>query len=219
MSHRTTSTITTVLALACGLISASARADEWALTLEAGGGPTLAAMPTPYTEGNSATTGVSGSAWVTGRYALRNNLEIAASAFLDPTVSYFHNGVAVPTSTGPLPGTLEHHLTRYGALVGPRYVTGMIWRFVAGVDFGWSHRSYTGFNLINDSDPKNLKSYPLGLLDQNVENFVVAPLAGVEWNVSDHFVIAIIPHVQILVGAQSTVAVTIPVTVGWSWFL
>lgn len=200
------------------LFSTAAAADRGAITIDAGGGLTALSLPAPFAVPSKSLTSSSATAWLGGRYALTNSFELGASAFYEPPVEVFHNGVVVHTSNGEFPGTLNHRLQRYGGLVGARYVRGMVFRFTAGLELGWSHRSYSAFRHIDDTNPANPVDYGLSLPEFTTDNVVIAPLAGVEWAVGDHWSVSVLPRFEILAGPDMTYAVTVPLLVSWSWY-
>jgi opacity protein-like surface antigen len=204
--------------LASVVLPAPASADRGALTLEAG--PALTWWPSmPPAVGSGA--GINGSAagGVVGvRYGLRNNLELTASGFYEAHARYTHPGVTVETDAGAFTGTLSSETSRWGLLAGARYVTGLALRFYVGAEVGWSQQSYTKLDLINVSDPSNPHSFGLGLTDRTRGALVVAPLAGVEWQVTDRWSVSCTPKVQVMLGDVGRVAVVLPLTVGYSWY-
>src|SRR6266849_13656 len=72
-----------------------------------------------------------------------------------------------------------------------------------GADVGWSHRAYSSFQHINDTDPSNPRDYHLALPDRTRDNHVVAALAGVEWAVGDHWSLSVLPRYEQLLGRRS----------------
>jgi hypothetical protein len=197
----------------------SALADRGALSLDVGVGGTTLALSAPYARGSGSVEGTSFLTSLGLRYALQNWIELATSAYFEPPVTYFHNGVTVTTPDGSFPGTLKHRFYRYSVLVGGRVLTGTIWRFVAGADVGWSHRAYSSFQHINDTDPSNPRDYHLALPDRTQDNLVVAALAGVEWSVGDHWSLSVLPRYEQLLGADSTFAISARLVFSWSWYL
>lgn len=207
-----------VVSVIAVLFSTAATADRGAITIDAGGGLTAISLPAPFAIGANNLSSSSATAWLGGRYAISNSFELAASAFYEPPVDVFHNGVVVHTSNGDFPGTLEHKIQRYGGLVGARYVRGMIFRFTAGLELGWSHRAYSGFRHIDDTDPANPVDYGLALPSFTTDNVVIAPLAGIEWAAGDHWSVSLLPRFELLAGPDMTYAVTVPLVVSWSWY-
>jgi len=198
----------------------AALADRGALSLDIGAGGSTMALPAPYAAPSGS---VQGTALLTSlglRYALQNWIELATTAFFEPPVTYFHNGVTVTSQDRSFPGTLRHRFYRYGALVGGRVVTGKVWRFVAGADVGWSHRAYSDFHHINDvTDPSNPRDYRLPLPNVTRDNLVIALLAGVEWAEGDHWSLSLLPRYEQLLGTDSTFAISARFVFSWSWYL
>ena len=196
-----------------------AAADRGALTVDAGGGLSAPFVKAPYAPGSSALSASSPSVWVGGRYALSNHLEVSAAGFWEPPVTLWHNNVRVRAGGTELPGTLTHQASRAGALVGGRFVYGMVWRLTAGLDVGWSWRRYTGLQAIDDTNPAAPVDYGVQLADVNTHNLVLSPVVGLEWAAGDHWSVAVTPRAQLLLGADPAVAFTVPVTLSWSWYL
>lgn len=93
-----------------------------------------------------------------------------------------------------------------------------MWRWFVGGEIGWAQQSFTKLDLINVSDPANPHSYGLGLADRTRASFVLSPLAGVEWQLADHWNVAVTPRVQVMLGGVGRVAVVLPLSVGYSWY-
>lgn len=205
------------------LVPRAARADRGALTVEAGGGVSGAALPAPTASGAATggpTLGTSLAAVGSARYAVTNWLEVSATGFYEPPVTYWHNGVDLATANGSFPGTLKHQVHRFGGLVGGRVVRGMVFRVIAGVELGLAHRSYSGLMHINDADPQNAFDYGLGLADQSSTSFVLSPLAGLEWAGGDHWSLSLVPRLQWeLAGAQAVTSLVLPLTFSWNFYL
>jgi len=153
------------------------------------------------------------------RYALENWVEIEASGYFEPPVTYFHSGVAVRARGGPFLGTLKHRFYRYGALAGGRVVTGTVWRFVAGGAIGWSHRAYSDFQHIDDSRPGAPRDFGLSLPDFTLNNWVLAAVAGIEWAEGDRWSLSLLPRYEQLLGAGSTFALSARLLFSFSWYL
>lgn len=200
------------------LVAVPASADRGAITVDAGGGLTALSVAAPFASPTKSLTSSAPVAWLGGRYAFSNSFEVGVAAFYEPSVNLFHNGVTVETANGQFPGTLNHQLHRYGGLVGARYVRGMVFRFTAGLDLGWSHRVYAGFRHIDDTDAANPVDYGLDLPAFSTDNLVVAPLAGIEWAAGDHWSLSLLPRFEVLVGPDMTYAITVPLVVSWSWY-
>ena len=196
-----------------------ASADRGALTVDVGGGMTALRLGTPFARPQVAVNGFAPTVWLGGRYALTNEVEFGVAGFFEPPVTYWHHGVTVPTERGAFPGTLTHRMHRYGALVGARYLHGMVWRLTVGLDLGWSRRSYSGFLHLDPSSPAGPIDYELDLPAFRTDNVVLAPVAGIEWAAGDHWSISLLPRLELLLGPDPTVALTVPLTLSWSWYL
>lgn len=192
--------------------------DRGAITVDVGGGLTALSVAAPFADPSKRLTSSAPVAWLGGRYAFSNSFEVGAAGFYEPSVNLFHNGVNVESRNGSFPGTLNHQLHRYGGLLGARYVRGMVFRFTAGLDLGWSHRVYGGFRHIDDTDATNPVDYGLDLPAFTTDNLIIAPLAGVEWAAGDHWSISVLPRFELLVGPDMTYAVTVPLVISWSWY-
>jgi hypothetical protein len=206
------------LLLATTVFPAMARADRGAVTLEAG--PALTWWPSmpPAAGSGAGISGLAGGGVIGLRYGLRNNLELTASGFYEAAARYTHPGVTVATDGGAFTGTLSSQTSRWGLLAGVRYFTGLVLRLYAGAEVGWALQSYTKLDLVNVSDPSNPHSFGLGLTDRTRGALVLAPLAGVEWQVSDRWSVSCTSKVQVMLGDVGRVAVVLPLTVGYSWY-
>ena len=212
-----------LIALVCLTEPSLARADQGALTADLGGGVVGMSLPTPYANEGQATGGAF-TVWGGARYAVFNWLEASASLFYEPPVAAWHHGVEVDTGDGRFAGSLTHRTTRYGGLVGARYVRGALWRFTAGIEVGVSRRVYSHFALINQSQESQTGQgeafdYGLNLPEMSVFNLVLAPVAGLEWAGGDHWSLSLLPRVSFLLGPSPTLAVTLPLVFSWSWYL
>jgi hypothetical protein len=204
---------------ACIAVPKASFADRGALSLDVGAGGSMLALPAPYAPSSPSALGSSFTTSLGLRYALTNWLEFESSASFEPPVTYFHNGVAVRAQGADLAGTLRHRFYRYGFLVGARLVTGKVWRFLAGAGVGWSHRSYSSFEHLDDSQPNNVHDYQLSLADLSRDNFVASALAGVEWAAGDHWSLSLLPRYEQLLGIDSTFALSARLVFSWSWYL
>jgi len=180
---------------------------------------TALAQPAPSASPSQATVGGAAAVVMGGRYALSNNVEVAFWGFFEPPVHYYFNGSTTVTGNGAFPGTSTDVVMRYGGLAGIHYARGVSLRLTVGVEAGWSHRSVSSLDVLNDAQPSNVFSYGLGLPNYSSDNLVVSPCAGLEWMAGDHYSVSLLPRVQFLVGAEHTWAVTVPLTLSWSWFL
>ena len=207
-------TLTVVLAA----LPALALADRGALTLDLGSALTvLGARPSQGT--GSTTLGTGGGAWLGVRYALSNAVEVAAAAQWEAPADYFHTGVEIGTTTGAVRGTLSERVQRLGALVGVHYVRGYAWRLHLGAEVGWTRETFDRRDLLDVSDPGNVHSFGLGLQQRIVNALVLTPVAGVEWQLTDHWSVSVLPRVEFMVGGSSRIGLVVPVGVGYSWYL
>jgi len=204
--------------LAAAFAPAVARADRGALTLELS--PALTWWPSmgPAVGRGPGVNGTTAGGLASVRYALRNDLELTVSGFYEAAADFTNPGTSVGTDAGPLTGTLTARTSRWGALLGARWVHGLVWRWFVGGELGWAQQSFSRLDLINVSDPANPDSFGLGLADRTRGALILSPLAGVEWQFADHWTVAVTPRVQVMVGGAGTVAVVLPVSVGYSWY-
>lgn len=211
-------TILAVAAVLTGLLPGAARADRGALTLDLS--PALTWWPSmgPAVGNGSGVNGATVGGLVSVRYALRNNLELTASGFYEAPADFTNPGTTVGTEAGPLTGTLTARTSRWGALMGARWVHGFTWRWFAGGEIGWSRQSFSELDLIDVSAPSGPRSYGLGLADRSEGAFVVAPLAGIEWQFADHWSVTVAPRVQVMLGGVGRVGITLPVSVAYHWY-
>ncbi len=208
-----------LLLVAITVCGGVASADRGALTVDVGGGVTGLRLGAPFARPQVAVNGVAPAVWLGGRYALRNELELALGGFYEPPVTYWHHNVTVPTERGEFPGTLTHRMHRYGAVVGARYLHGMVWRATVGLDVGWSRRGYSDFTHLDVSEVSGPIDYELALPAFRTDNFLLAPVVGLEWAAGDHWSLSLLPRVELLLGPDPTVAITVPLTLSWSWYL
>src|SRR5262245_1260229 len=130
------------------------RADRGALSLDLGTGVTALALRPPYAESGSMGWSVAFSVSFGLRYALTNQLELTLGGFYDLPVHVSHPGASIPTvDSGTFTGTLDYELSRFGVVVGARYVTGLVVRFSVGGEVGWSRQSYSGLQLRDPARP------------------------------------------------------------------
>ena len=207
-----------LLLFAVVLVPAIARGDRGALSVEAS--PILTWWPSmpPALGSGSGVSGTAAGALVGVRYGLRNDLELTASAFYEAPADYTHTGVTLDIEVGPLSGTLTSRASRWGALIGARYVRGLVFRVHMGAEIGWTQQTITKLDLVNVSDPSNPHSYGLGLPDESQGAFVIAPLAGVEWQVTDRWSVSFTPRAVLSFGGVGRLAVHLPIAVGFSWY-
>lgn len=209
----------TACLLLLAVIPGTALADRGALSVDAGGGVSAPFIRAPYAPDSNTLRLNAPSVWLGGRYALTNRLELAAAAFWEPAVTGWHNGVTLDVEGSSFRGTLRETVQRYGAVVGPRYIVGMVWRVSVGLDVGWSRRSYSAMQHIDDSNPAAPVAYEVPLRDFTANNLVVSPVLGLEWAAGDHWSVSFQPRAQLLVGPESALVLMAPVTFSWSWYL
>jgi hypothetical protein len=205
--------------LLLALLPLSARADRGALSVDAGGGLSAPFIRAPYIPSSNALRLTAPSVWLGGRYALSNRLELAAAGFWEPSVTGWHNGVTLNAEGSAFPGTMRQTVQRYGAVAGPRWLVGMVWRVSVGLDVGFSRRSYSQLQHIDVSDPGGPVAYEVPLRDFTANNLVLSPVLGLEWAAGDHWSVSFQPRAQLLVGAEPALVLMAPVTFSWSWYL
>jgi hypothetical protein len=210
--------IRSAIVAALAFVPALAAGDRGALTLDVG--PALTVLGAYPSQGSGSTTlGTGGGGTIAARYALSNELELAATGFWERPADYFHSSVTMGSSSGPVTGTLAERSQRYGVLAGVRLVRGFVWRLHFGVDVGWAHETFTQRDLLDVSDPGSAHSFGLGLPDLATDAFVLAPVAGMEWQIADHWSVSAMPRLEIILGGPNRVALTVPVMVGYSLYV
>lgn len=201
------------------LASVPAWADHRALSVDVAGAWSAGGVAALDTTAPHSTLTLGPAVWLGGRYALTNALELSATAFLETPVTVGHNGVVLHTASGDFSGTLVHQTMRFGGQAGARLVLGMVWRLHLGLELGWSQRSYSGLQMLDDRDANNVIDYGLTLPGAARGSFVVSPLLGVEWAIGDHWSLAVLPRGQLQFGLATSWAVLVPVQFSWSWYL
>jgi hypothetical protein len=208
------SIVVVALAAAPGAVAA----DRGALTVELG--PTLTVLGASPSQGSGSTTLATAGGGALGvRFALSNELELAATGLWEAPADYVHSDVDVGTATGTVRGTFSERVQRYGLLAGVRYVRGFVWRLHLGLDVGWSRETFTRRDLLDVSDPGNVHSFGLGLQDRTTDALVLAPVVGLEWQFGDHWSVSVTPRAQILIGATNSIGFVVPVSLGYSWYV
>jgi hypothetical protein len=147
-----------------------------------------------------------------------NGFELSLAAFGEPSESFFIPGTTINSDAGKLTGTLQMNAQRYGVLAGVRLLRGNVWRFIIGADAGWSLSMYSSMHLLDDSGASAGRDFGLTLPDKNVSSLILAPSAGLSW-AGDKFSVTILPRFEILVGGSTTWAFSIPITIGWDFYL
>jgi len=206
------------LALLALVASRSARADQGAITLDAGAGASVLRVVAPYADTVSSQVGSAPAIWIDGRYALTNSIELTATAFMEASVPFYVPGTTITSDAGKLSGTLEMRARRYGMMAGARLLHGNIWRLIVGGDVGWALSSYSSLRLIDQANPSGPRDFGLALPDKTASSLVLAPSAGISW-VGDKLSVTVLPRFQALLGSSRTWAITVPVTIGWDWYL
>jgi hypothetical protein len=195
-----------------------ARADKGALTLEIGGGVAVLRAPAQYADNSASQVGSVPEIVVGGRYALTNWLELSTLAFGEPSESFFVPGTTIASDAGKLSGTLQMKVQRYGLLGGVRLLHGNVWRLIVGADAGWALSMYSSMRLLDDSGASAGRDFGLSLPDKNVNSLILAPSAGVSW-VGDKLSVTVLPHFEVMVSGTTTWAISIPLTIGWDFYL
>src|SRR4051812_872780 len=203
--------------LAC-LASGAANADQGAITVDAGAGVSVLRVMAPYANAASSQVGSAPAISIDGRYALTNSLELTATAFMETSVPFYAAGTTITSDAGNLSGTLEMHVRRYGLLGGIRLLRGNVWRLILGADVGWALSSYSSMHLVDESNPSGGRDFGLSLPDKSLNSLILAPSIGVSW-VGDKLSVTVLPRFEALLGGATTWAVTVPVTLGWDWYL
>lgn len=207
-----------IVAITLATLPGVAAADRGALTLELA--PSLTWWPSigPVTGSGAGVSATSGGGMVGLRYGLRHDLELTASGFYEAPADFTNTGTTVGTEAGPLSGTLRARASRWGALVGARWVHGLGLRWFVGGEVGLSRQAFTRVGLVYESNPGSGTRFELGIPDQTRTALVLSPLAGFEWQLADHWSVAFTPRVQVMVGGAGRVGVVLPVSVGYSWY-
>ena len=207
-----------IAAIALATAPGLATADRGALTLELA--PSLAWWPSmaPITGSGSGVSGTSGGGLVGLRYGLRHDLDLTASGFYEAPVDFANTGTTVGTEAGPLTGTLTARASRWGVLLGARWVHGLALRWFLGGEVGVSQQTFARVGLVYPADPGTGTMFELKFPDKTRTALVLSPLAGVEWQLPGRWSVAFAPRVQVMVGGGGRVGVVLPVSVGYSWY-
>jgi hypothetical protein len=209
-----------VLAVASAvmLAPAGARADRGALNLDLGTGLTALALRAPYAESGVTSWSLALSVSFGVRYALTHQLNLTLGGFYDLPVHVSHPGASVPTvDSGTFTGTLESEFSRFGVLAGIRYVNGLVVRFSAGAELGWSHQSYSAVQLRDPARP-GAPDFGLGLADVGADSLVLQPGGGLEWVFADHWSASLVVRVAALLGPEPAFGLSGGVAVSYGWF-
>lgn len=199
--------------LAASLAAGPARADRGAVTLEVLPGVNVANVRAPEAFGSPGQLGTATSLAVAGRYGITSGLEVGVAAFWEPPSSWVHAGAMYQQFAG----SLTSRSSRAGGLAEVRLVRGLVWRVAAGLAVGLSQRSFSELNLFDISGvtPRN---FGLHLDDTTAMETVVAPSLGLRWT-GDRVAVGIEPRLEVLIGGSTSWALTVPLTLAWSWFL
>lgn len=206
------------LAIATAAVAGVARADQGALTLELG--PALTWWPGmgPAVGSGRGVNGTSGGGMIGVRYGLRQGLDLTAAGFYEVPTRFTNPGTAINSGGAPASGTFTAETSRWGVLLGARWIHGLALRWFVGGEVGWSRQTFTRLDLVNVSDPTNPHTFGLGLADRGKSALLLSPLAGVEWQFAGRWSVAFTPRVQVLVGGVGKVGVLLPVSVGYGWY-
>jgi hypothetical protein len=209
-----------VLLVLLGLVVAVAPrvafADRGALTLDAGGFGSFSSLP-PGVGGGTKVTGTSLGGLLGLRYAPTQWLELSVGGFYQAPATYFHADTTISNDNGSFTGTLQSRVSSWGMTVGARYVRGLVWRYFVGLEAGFSRRAASQLDLIDVSDPAAPRGFGLALADVTTTGLLVAPVAGLEWALSDHITLGVSPRVQVLI-ADRSIEFLVPVTVSYGWY-
>jgi hypothetical protein len=200
------------------LLPGAARADRGALSLD--GGVILSAARVPPAIGTADSTfGTIGGATIGARYAVSNNLECGLAGSWYRQAKFSHDNTTVsPSGTGSFTGQLQSEVGRYGVGVNLQYVGGLTLRWHLGGEIGWSRVSYSNIDLVNVATDPPSSFGNVGATSKTMDGIVVAPMAGLEYLVTDHLSFAITPRIEFLLGEPAMTAFTIPITVSYSWY-
>ena len=73
-------------------------------------------------------------------------------------------------------------------------------------------------DLINVATDPPTSFGDIGARTTTLDGIVVAPMAGIEWAVTDHLSFAITPRIEFLLGEPKMTAFTVPLTASYSWY-
>lgn len=201
------------------LLPVAAAADRCALTVE-GAGSVSALRVAPSFGTGAGVVGTVGGAELRVRYAVTNRLELQIGGLWHRPAEFVNTEVRAATAAGSVTGTLRQDVGRLGALAGVRYIAaGRVIRVPVGVDVGWVRTTVTRQDLLDQSDPGHPVSFGVRIDTARDDRLVVAPSAGIEWLVTDRFSISVVPRAELPLASSSFAAITIPIAVGWSWYL
>ena len=206
-----------VFAVCAGfLAAASAHAERGALSLDLSAGAAVLNLAAPYSSSSGTVLAPDFEAMLGLRYAVTNEFEFTLAGYFEPSLSYTHDDAFVlfPDSSTALGGAVSHSLSTVGVVGGLRYVHGLVWKLVLGLEAGWNRRVYSNISFNNTSLNGN---YPLDHF--NTDNIVLQPLIGVEWAFADHWSASLLPRFTVLIGPDATVGFSLMLSISYSWFL
>lgn len=202
-----------VTLLAASTVGGSARADRGAVTLEVLPGVSVANVRAPESFGSPGQLGTAASLAVAGRYGVSSGLEVGLAAFWEPPVSWVHAGAMYEQFAG----SLTSRSSRAGALAELRLVRGLVWRASVALGVGLSERSFSQLNLF-DVSGATPRSFGLHLGDTTAMEAIFAPSIGLRWT-GDRVAVGIEPRLEVLLGGSTSWALSVPLTLAWSWYL
>lgn len=184
----------------------AARADRGALSLDFGVGLLPASLSPPAGTGANQ-TGVSYGGSVGVRYALTNRLEFTGSGFFDAPVPWnFADNAMAPSGGTPLVGVLSTSMGAWGLGVGARYCVGVQLRACAGGEVGLASVSYSSVSH------EIVGSLP----SQSTTGFQATLGGGLEWLLTDHQTVGIMPRLRVVPGSGTWVY--LPIVYSYSWY-
>jgi hypothetical protein len=207
-----------VITLAATLLPGVPFADRGALSIDGGAVVSVARVRAGVGTGDSV-VGTLAGATVGARYAVANQFEFAASGVWFNSAAFANNSTTITRpGSAPFTGQLQSQVSRIGAAIGAQYVKGLVLRFRVGGEVGWARVSFRRMDLINGSTDPPASYGDIGDRDRTLDAVVVAPMAGIEWMATDHLSFAMTPRIEFLLGQPQLTAVTIPITVSYSWY-
>jgi hypothetical protein len=209
--------LATTMCFALLTLPASARSDRGAFSVDGGVVFSAARVPAGIGAGD-AVNGTFGGAGLGVRYALSNNVEIGMSGAWFEAERFYNDNTTIVTPNGIFSGQLQSSVQRMQAGLGVHFVTGFVWRLRVGAELGWSRVVFRRLDLVDVAGESRSRSFGLALGDRTVDSIVIAPMAGVEWMVSDHVSLVITPWLELPVNG-GLAAVTVPITLRYSWYM
>ena len=188
----------------------AALADRGAFTLDAGFFSGFESA-SPGVGSGSAVSRASWGGLLGARYAVFNDLELTGTALYQAPVDYSHPNttVTLATKTGAYTGTgtLQTRVSSWGITAGARWVHGVVWRYFAGGEFGFANRSFSDLDFMG---------FPLA--DSSTATALLVPVAGIEWDPTDHFSLGLSVRAQMYLGEPSGVQMLVPLTLSYAWY-